>query len=169
MSHNNPDVSYRPLPPTTQSEVFLPFLDLCVNWSLDSPRIGTDELLSNPDLSFYIEDWGRHGDIALAAFDQEEQIIGVAWLRLPDGERTGYGWVASDIPELSLAVLPEYQSQGIGSTLLDSICELARMSGFAAVSLSVEDGNGAAHLYHDRGFTTVGRNGESDIQILKLG
>ena len=82
---------------------------------------------------------------------------------------TGYGWVAADIPELSMAVLPDHQGQGIGGALLDTICALARMSGYPAVSLSVEDGNGAAKLYADHGFVSVGRNGDSDVLVRKLG
>lgn len=82
---------------------------------------------------------------------------------------TGYGWVAADIPELSMAVLPDHQGQGIGGALLDTVCALARMSGFPAVSLSVEDGNGAAKLYTDHGFVSVGRNGDSDVLVRKLG
>ncbi|WP_266096023.1 hypothetical protein [Brevibacterium pigmentatum] len=43
------------------------------------------------------------------------------------------------------------------------------MSGFPAVSLSVEDGNGAAKLYADHGFVSVGRNGDSDVLVRRLG
>ena len=43
------------------------------------------------------------------------------------------------------------------------------MSGYPAVSLSVEDGNGAAKLYADHGFVSVGRNGDSDVLVRKLG
>ena len=81
---------------------------------------------------------------------------------------TGYGWVAADIPELTVAVLPEHQGQGIGGVLVDTVCTLARMSGFPAVSLSVEDGNGAAKLYADHGFVSVGRNGDSDVLVRSL-
>ncbi|MBM6592326.1 GNAT family N-acetyltransferase [Brevibacterium sp. RIT 803] len=211
----------RPLGPETPDEAFLPFLDLCFNWSLDKPRIDVDELIERDDAAFYFKDWGREGDIAVAAYakdpnggdaadeqpaedqsaedqsaddhpagghdgaaDSEPEIIGLAWLRLAAfdaviekstdttaeaGSRfAGYGWVAGDIPELSLAVLPDHQSQGIGGMLLDVVCTLAKMSGFPAVSLSVEDGNGAARLYHDRGFVTVGRNGNADILVRRL-
>lgn len=220
----------RPLGAETPDDVFLPFLDLCFNWSMDRPRVEIGELLERDDAAFYFKDWGRNGDIAVAAYatdlsagdttdegsaaSSEPEIVGLAWLRLAGFEAviekskatpedtedevgagdtaeawdtaeaddtddigtaaeagphfTGYGWVAADIPELSLAVLPDHQSQGLGGMLLDVVCTLAKMSGFPAVSLSVEDGNGAARLYHDRGFVTVGRNGDSDILVRQL-
>lgn len=80
----------------------------------------------------------------------------------------GYGWVATDIPELAIAVLPDHQGEGIGGALLDVLLSLARMSGVEAVSLAVEDGNGAKNLYVDRGFATVGRNGDSDLMVRQL-
>ena len=217
----------RPLPADTDEETFLPFLDLCFNWSMDKPRIELEDLRHRSDAVFYFRDWGRDGDIAVAAHaeaDAQSPIIGLAWVRLADiddvvgkaDERvggdfaaaldktgtevvrsevvtgddanaesseppadltlsddhvpfTGYGWVAADIPELSMAVLPDHQGQGIGGALLDTVCALVRMSGFPAVSLSVEDGNGAAKLYADHGFVSVGRNGDSDVLVRKLG
>ena len=193
----------RPLSNQAADEVFLPFVDLCFNWSMDKPRVEVEELLERDDAAFYFKDWGRNGDIAVAAYAQDPsaeeiagkgpadkglvdrdplaeesapEVVGLAWLRLAQIEAviersthtTGYGWVAADIPELSLAVLPDHQSQGIGGMLLDVVCTLAKMSGFPAVSLSVEDGNGAARLYHDHGFVTVGRNGDSDILVRQL-
>lgn len=191
----------RPLGGNAPDDVFLPFLDLCFNWSMDKPRIEVDELRDRDDAAFYFKDWGRDGDIAVAAYDRDPngesapEIVGLAWLRLatfdsvienskadttdaePDntdtsaeaGSRfTGYGWVAADIPELSLAVLPEHQSQGIGGMLLEVVCTLAKMSGYPAVSLSVEDGNTAARIYHEHGFVSVGRNGDADILVRQL-
>lgn len=260
----------RPLPSETDDETFLPFLDLCFNWSMDRPRIELEDLRFRSDAVFYYRGWGREGDIAVAAHaeaDAQSPIVGLAWVRLadiddvvgradekvggdfasaldktgtevvrsevvPEGDAeagadsetdaesgagsgsdvpagtdtdesadadnsatepaatesaaagsaaadltpsddqapfTGYGWVAADIPELSMAVLPDHQGQGIGGALLDTVCALARMSGFPAVSLSVEDGNGAAKLYADHGFVSVGRNGDSDVLVRKLG
>lgn len=250
----------RPLPAETDDETFLPFLDLCFNWSMDRPRIELEDLRYRSDAVFYYRGWGREGDIAVAAHaeaDAQSPIVGLAWVRLANiddvvgkadervgedfaaaldktgnevvrsevepedaadeaehdsrtvksadnaesaGESpavggadevtaastasstaadltptddqmpfTGYGWVAADIPELSMAVLPDHQGQGIGGALLDTVCALARMSGFPAVSLSVEDGNGAAKLYADHGFVSVGRNGDSDVLVRKLG
>src|SRR5699024_6102988 len=73
-----------------------------------------------------------------------------------------------DIPELTVAVLPEHQGQGIGGVLADTVCTLARMSGLPAVSLSVEDGNGAAKLDADHGFLSVGRNGDAELLVRSL-
>lgn len=210
----------RPLRNDASEDVFLPFLDLCFNWSMDKPRVEVAELLEREDAGFYFKGWGRNGDIAVAAYAQAPEphsadegdsstgIVGLAWLRLAEIESvigrssranegagadahavlgghsgtdldsstgqtdaapfTGYGWVAADIPELSIAVLPDHQGQGIGGMLLDVVCTLAKMSGFQAVSLSVEDGNGAARLYHDHGFVSVGRNADSDILVRRL-
>ncbi len=186
-----------PLSADSAKKAIPAFLDLRFNWSMDAARVELDELLERDDAKFYIENWGRTGDIAVAAWDgvpedtsfasamsasktgptpddatasgRERDIIGLAWLRLSTEESTGLGWVAADIPELAVAVRPEYQSQGIGTKLLEAACSLARMSGHHAVSLAVEDGNTAAILFHKRGFVSVGRNGDSDILVRQLG
>ncbi|WP_309132871.1 GNAT family N-acetyltransferase [Brevibacterium sp.] len=196
-----------PLSADSAKKAIPPFLDLCINWSMDKPHIDLDEILERDDAKFYFEDWGRTGDIAVAAWDRvpedtsfanamsasksarsadesaapadrsddaigtsrERDIIGLAWLRLSTEESTGFGWVAADIPELSLAVRPEYQAHGVGTRLLEAACSLARMSGHHAVSLAIEDGNTAADLFHKRGFVAVGRNGDSDILVRQLG
>ena len=46
---------------------------------------------------------------------------------------------------------------------------MCRYTRLPAVSLSVEDGNGAAKLYADHGFVSVGRNGDSNVLVRKLG
>ena len=62
----------------------------------------------------------------------------------------------------------ERQMLVIGRALLTVLLTLARMSGVEAVSLAVEDGNGAKSLYLDEGFATVGRNGDSDLLVRQL-
>lgn len=250
----------RPLPVDTLEETFLPFLDLCFNWSMDKPTIPREDLVHRADARHYFAGWGRPGDLAVACFDETgEEIVGLAWLRLAedggvdagdggpadaafaaglsedpseagrtvpsdvlaeadaateadagcgkdaesdpaeadaesdgtsesddaiasatddpepaddsepaDAPFAGYGWVAADIPELSIAVLPDHQGEGIGRALLTVLLTLARMSGVEAVSLAVEDGNGAKSLYLDEGFVTVGRNGDSDLLVRQL-
>ena len=49
----------------------------------------------------------------------------------------GYGFVADDVPELSIAVYPECRGQRVGSLLLGTLVSRARADGYRAISLSV--------------------------------
>jgi ribosomal protein S18 acetylase RimI-like enzyme len=56
----------------------------------------------------------------------------------------------------AVAVLPEFQGQGIGSALLEHVEGRAKVTGFRACSLSVEIGNvRACRLYERRGYHVV--------------
>jgi ribosomal-protein-alanine N-acetyltransferase len=58
---------------------------------------------------------------------------------------------------LSLGVLPERRREGIGSTLLDSVCSAGRVSGAEFIVLEVAVDNSAAlALYTSRGFRSIG-------------
>ena len=58
---------------------------------------------------------------------------------------------------LSLGVLPERRREGIGSTLLDSVCSEGRRRGAECIVLEVaEDNRAALALYISRGFRPVG-------------
>ena len=58
---------------------------------------------------------------------------------------------------LSLGVLPERRREGIGATLLDSVCSEGRARGDERIVLEVAVDNSAAlALYTDRGFVPVG-------------
>jgi ribosomal-protein-alanine N-acetyltransferase len=58
---------------------------------------------------------------------------------------------------LSLGVLPERRREGIGSTLLDSVCSEGRVRGAECIVLEVAVDNSAAlALYTGRGFMPVG-------------
>lgn len=113
-----------------------------------------------PELARYARDWGRPGDCGVAAFDAHNLPIGAAWLRLLTGENRGYGWVSDQIPEISIAVVPEYRAKGIGTQLLERAIALAQEQ-FPAVSLSVSIDNPAVKLYRRMGFVEVHRNGSS--------
>ena len=52
--------------------------------------------------------------------------------------------------------------------LLSSIIELARVRGCRALSLSVEEGNGAAELYRAAGFRAAGRKANALTMLLEL-
>jgi len=104
-------------------------------------------------LAGYAANWGRAGDMGFVAV-YEQQPIGAAWLRLWKGQERGFGYIADEIPELAISVLPEYCGNGIGSKLLLRLIEAASKS-YPAISLNVRGSNPAVRLYQRVGFVKV--------------
>lgn len=67
------------------------------------------EIVLEPALARYVEDWGRETDCGYLAEDSNETPIGAAWLRLFQGDQKGYGYVDDVAPELSIAILPGHR------------------------------------------------------------
>ncbi len=147
-----------------------PFLlDMLVeacNWT-GAERVARDEIGSHPRLARYLHGWRRPNDFGVVAVDGRGRA-GAAWARRFPAERPGYGFVAADVPELSMAVVADRRGQGVGGRLLEVLITLARQRGERALSLSVEDGNPAARLYQAKGFVVVGRVETSATMLLEL-
>ena len=112
-----------------------------------------DSVQNQPHLARYASAWGRVGDIGCVA-TQGAAAIGAVWLRLWVEEDKGFGYVSDEIPELAIAVLPDFRGQGIGTRLLMQVLEKAK-GRFPAVSLNVRGDNGAVRLYERAGFIKV--------------
>ena len=124
------------------------------------------DILKAPDIAKYVQSWGKAGDYGLIAVESAtQQPIGAIWLRFFSGTNPGYGYVADDIPELSMALLPEYRGQGVGTRLLGDL--IASSTNHRAISLSVDPANAALGLYERFGFRTVGASGTS-VTMLRL-
>jgi len=106
-----------------------------------------------PYLARYAVDWGRVGDAGWVAI-RGNIPIGAAWLRLWLEEDKGFGYIKDSIPELAIAVLPDYRGQGIGTRLLRQILAIAKER-FPAVSLNVRAENPVVRLYERVGFVRV--------------
>ncbi|MCC6155796.1 MAG: GNAT family N-acetyltransferase [Candidatus Hydrogenedentes bacterium] len=125
-------------------------------------------ILSEPGVSKYVREWGRPGDYGfVVANDGSHELVGAAWLRLFTETDPGYGFVAEDIPEVSIALLPDYRKLGIGTDLMSRCIAYAR-SQFPAISLSVVESNPALRLYKRLGFKLVAQNGNSITALLKF-
>ena len=112
------------------------------------------DVIYEPTLARYVRGWGRPGDGGVLAVETASgQPAGAAWLRLLAGANAGYGHVADDIPELSMAVWPVHRGQGLGTQLLTHL--LATASAHTPISLSVAATNPARRLYQRFGFTLV--------------
>jgi ribosomal protein S18 acetylase RimI-like enzyme len=137
-----------------------------MNWN-GQARFTRGELRDNPALSHYVEGWPRRGDFGVVA-EAGDGAVGAAWCRTFTADDAGYGFVAADIPELSIGVRPGYRGGGAGTALMTALIALGRARQCPAISLSVEDGNRARNLYERLGFAKVGRNGGSDTLLLPL-
>ena len=134
------------------------------NWD-GTARFTRDEVIADAHTAVYLGGWRRVDDFGLVALDSGSPA-GAIWARALPASSPGYGYVADDVPEISMAVARGHRGRGVGSALLAGCIEQARGLGWRALSLSVEDGNtGARALYERHGFVTVGRNGGSDTML----
>lgn len=74
------------------------------NWTGEA-RFTREDVLRDPHTVRYVGGWGRPGDLGLVAVE-DGGALGGAWARALTSDEPGYGYVADDVPELSMAVLP---------------------------------------------------------------
>ncbi len=122
---------------------------LDVNWC--GERISLAQVDADPRLAEYCRIDPGAGDFGLVA-TAGGLDTGVVWVRFFPPDRPGHGFVAADVPELSVCVLPGYRGAGTGGALLRAAVTEARRRSIGALSLSVEDGNPSRRLYERLGF-----------------
>ncbi len=111
------------------------------------------DILLNPDLIIYYQNWGRRGDIAFVAEHAlSGELLACTWGRLFTTNRKGYGFLSESIPEISIAVIPGHKNKGIGTSLIRIILKEYFAAGFKKVSLSVSKENPCINLYRREGF-----------------
>jgi len=103
----------------------------------------------------YVDGWGRSGDSALIAMDGGHRV-GAGWIRLFRAAAPGYGFIDEQTPELTVAVVPSRQGEGIGQELLRGLLERAKTDAYRAVAVSVEKNHPEVALYEAEGFEQVG-------------
>jgi GNAT superfamily N-acetyltransferase len=128
-------------------------------WRPDNPTPTADEVMADPRYAMYLADWPRTGDFALVA--EQDRPVGAAWFRSFTKADHGYGFVAEDVPEVSIAVIASRRSEGIGRRLLVNLIDASVAQGYAAISLSVSEANPARRLYESAGFLPVEKHGTS--------
>jgi GNAT superfamily N-acetyltransferase len=125
-----------------------------VNWSAEWKKKSRNRVLSTPLSAHYIAGWPRDTDLGVIA-EASGEPIGAAWLRFLPAADPGYGFVATDVPELTIGVTAQWRGRGAGRALLRAIAGQARSAGIRAISLSVERKNFAQKLYLSEGYQIV--------------
>lgn len=115
-------------------------------------RPPAEQLLSNPQVTAFVDGWGRAGDHGMIA-EAELEPVGAAWFRVfPDDDPDG-GFVGGETPELLIALIPEHRGKGVGGLLLAALLDKAREEGKSRIGLNVPRGNlPAVALFRGHGF-----------------
>jgi ribosomal protein S18 acetylase RimI-like enzyme len=115
----------------------------------------------------YVEGFGRAGDGGVIA-EAGGEPAGAAWYRLLPAADAGYGYVADDIPEVTIGVAAAHRGRGVAAELLERLKAAAAAEGLRALSLSVEPDNRALRIYERAGFEPAGRSGGSVTMLADL-
>ncbi len=136
-------------------------------WRRDKPTPTGDEVMADPRYAMYLIGWPRQGDYGLVA--EHDGPVGAAWYRTYTDANHGYGFVAEDVPELSIAVIASRRRNGIGRRLLVYLIDASLAHGYSALSLSVREENPARRLYESAGFVLVEKHGTSWTMVRHAG
>ncbi|MEM7455094.1 MAG: GNAT family N-acetyltransferase [Planctomycetota bacterium] len=149
-------IKFRSLTPDDQEQLW-DWLHIAL-WDPPPAGLRPREVLDEPGVRIYAEDWGREGDIGVVAV-LDGRDIGACWTRLlPDG--VGLASVDDKTLQLGIALVPEQQRKGFGTPMMMAALSAAASAGFRQVSLTVHPENPAVHLYERCGFEKSGlRNG----------
>lgn len=132
-------------------------------WQPDKPTPSGDQVMADPRYAMYLAGWPREGDFGLVA--EQHEPVGAAWYRTYTEANHGYGFVAEDVPELSIAVIASRRHEGIGRRLLSDLIEASVAEGYQALSLSVAENNPARTLYESTGFVVIAKHGHSCTMV----
>lgn len=133
----------------------------------DETKLLPKEIIEQPELKIYIDDFGKQGDLCLVA-DLNGELIGAVWTRIFSDKTKGFGYVDDNSPELSISLFKEYRNRGIGTALMKAVLELLRNKGYKKVSLSVQKDNYAYRMYQNLGFEVVKEDQEDYVMVCRL-
>ena len=139
------------------------------NWSAEWRPKSREHILSAADTAHYLTGWPRGTDLGVIA-EADGQSVGAAWIRFLPETDPGYGFVAADVPELTIGVAAAWRGRGVGRALLRALASQARARGIGRISLSVERKNHAQRLYLSEGYRIVDSSDpQSDTMVKELG
>lgn len=133
----------------------------------DENNLLPKDVIEQPELSMYIDDFGKKDDCCFVA-DANGKIVGGVWARILSGEVNGYGNIDASTPELAISLFKEYRNRGIGTCLMEGIIKHLKENGYRQASLSVAKDNYAFKMYKKLGFEIAYEQGEDYLMVIKL-
>lgn len=153
------------------TETDRPFLEQrlldAVNWDPSRAALSLDEALATPEIAHYVAGWpGRRDAGVIGSIDRVD--VGAAWWTFFSLDDPGYGFVAPDVPEVTVGVARHRRGEGVGRALLVALHEVAESSGIDRLSLSVERANFARQLYRSLGYEELRDDGDAVTMVTQL-
>lgn len=103
----------------------------------------------------YFADWGRPDDVGMLAFDGPWFAAGAYARRVGPADGT-FGYVDTELLELTIGVEHAHRGKGLGRLVLESLKAISLERGISGLSLSVElDNAPARRLYEAAKFSIV--------------
>lgn len=133
----------------------------------DESRPLPRNIINNPDIRVYIEDYGKPDDLCLVA-EVDEKIVGAVWTRILCGEVKGYGNIDKKTPEFAISLYKEYRNKGIGTALMKDMLKLLKKHGYKRASLAVQKDNYAVGMYKKVGFKIMKESEEEYLMVHNL-
>ena len=138
-----------------------------VNWSPTWSQ-SRESIFADPRITHYISGWPRPRDLGVVA-EAGGEPVGASWLRFMPADDPGFGFVAPDVPELSIGVRADWRGRGVGRSLLRAVADAGRQRGIRRISLSVQRENFARQLYLSEGYEVAdASNRHSDTMVRLL-
>jgi len=133
----------------------------------DENNLAPFDIIQKPELSVYIDDFGKPDDYCLVA-EFDGKIVGAVWTRILAGDVKGYGNTDNRTPEFAISLYKEFRNKGIGTKLMLNMLQLLKDKGYIQTSLAVQKDNYAVKMYKSVGFEIVEELTEEYLMICKL-
>ena len=133
----------------------------------DETNLLPREVIEQPELSVFINNWGKPDDLCLVA-EIEGKIVGAVWTRILAGEIKGFGNIDDQTPEFAISLYKEYRNQGIGTALMKQMLQHLKVRGYKQTSLAVQKENYAVRMYKNVGFEIVAKLQEEYLMVHNL-
>lgn len=110
-----------------------------------------------PELTRYVEGWGRSGDVGcLAVVHPHGEPVSATWVRCVTRDAAGYGHLNDERPEFVIGTVKEHRDRGAGTQAPRHLIACCHTR-YAGMSLSVPADNPVVRLYERLGFPKVVR------------
>jgi GNAT superfamily N-acetyltransferase len=162
----DPNVTLRPAV-ATDGGFLASMLREAFNWNPERVPLTLDAILDTPEIARYIVDWQLPGDVGVIA-EILDHPVGAAWVRLFQAPDRGFGYVADDVPELTIGVAVGHRGDGIGTVLMHTLEPAAAEAGYRKISVSVERANYAQAWYTKLGYRVVFNDRHSDTMVKRI-